>query len=49
MKQEGVQRDHYWLNDHWQDAILIGMTEDDYRFIAKPKLEALIRSMGRGQ
>jgi RimJ/RimL family protein N-acetyltransferase len=48
MKEEGRQRDHYFLNGHWQDAILIGMLEDEYRTIAKPKIESLIRSMSRG-
>jgi RimJ/RimL family protein N-acetyltransferase len=48
MKEEGRQRDHYFLNGHWQDAILIGMLEDEYRTIAKPRIEALIRSMSRG-
>jgi RimJ/RimL family protein N-acetyltransferase len=48
MKEEGRQRDHYFLNGHWQDAILIGMLEDEYRTFTKPKIEALIRSMSRG-
>jgi RimJ/RimL family protein N-acetyltransferase len=48
MKEEGRQRDHYFINGHYQDAILIGMLEDEYRTIAKPRIEALIRSMSRG-
>lgn len=31
MSVEGRLRDHYFLNGHWQDAIMIGMLEGEYR------------------
>jgi RimJ/RimL family protein N-acetyltransferase len=48
MKEEGRLREHYFLNGTWQDAVMVGMLEEEYRTKALPKLEALIRSMGRG-
>jgi RimJ/RimL family protein N-acetyltransferase len=42
MREEGRLREHYWLNGKWQDAILIGMLESEYRTVALPKLNALL-------
>jgi RimJ/RimL family protein N-acetyltransferase len=42
MHEEGRLRDHYFLNGGWQDAIMIGMLEGEYRATALPKLNALI-------
>lgn len=47
-KEEARLPRHYFLNGRWQDAIFIGLTEETYRTVTKPKLEALIRSMSRG-
>jgi RimJ/RimL family protein N-acetyltransferase len=44
MKEEGRLRDHYFLDGHWQDAVLMGLTEDDYREVALPKLTAFIEA-----
>jgi RimJ/RimL family protein N-acetyltransferase len=48
MKEEGRLRQHYFVNEKWQDAVIVGLLEDEYRTIAKPKIESLIRSMSRG-
>ena len=42
MKEEGRQKDHYWLNGHWQDGVIVGLTEDDYRTVTIPRLQSLI-------
>jgi RimJ/RimL family protein N-acetyltransferase len=42
MKVEGTLRDHYWLNGRFQDAIFMGLTEQDYRTTTIPRLRFLI-------
>jgi len=42
MKEEGRQRRHYFINGHFQDAVLFGMLEDEYRSQALPRMNALI-------
>lgn len=42
MREEGRLRDHYFLNGKYQDAIMIGMLESEYRTVALPKLNALL-------
>jgi RimJ/RimL family protein N-acetyltransferase len=42
MKEEGRQKDHYFLNGHWQDGVIVGLTEDDYRTVTIPRLQSLI-------
>jgi hypothetical protein len=42
MKVEGTLRDHYWLNERFQDAIFMGLTEQDYREVTVPRLQFLI-------
>ena len=42
MKEEGRLRDHYFLAGHFQDAICLGMLEDEYRHVALPRMMALI-------
>jgi diamine N-acetyltransferase len=46
MTEEGRQRDHYFLNGRWHDAVLVGMLEDEYRTIALPKLNRMIEMLG---
>jgi RimJ/RimL family protein N-acetyltransferase len=48
-KEEARLPRHYFINDKWQDAIFIGLTEETYRAVTKPKLESLIRSMSHGR
>jgi RimJ/RimL family protein N-acetyltransferase len=38
----GRLKDHYFLDGHWQDAVLFEMTEDIYRNITLPRLRGLI-------
>jgi diamine N-acetyltransferase len=42
MKEEGRLRNHYFINDHFQDAICMGLLEDEYRRISLPRMCALI-------
>jgi RimJ/RimL family protein N-acetyltransferase len=42
MREEGRQKDHYYLDGHWQDGVLVGLAEEDYRAITIPRLRALI-------
>ena len=44
MKEEGRLRDHYLIDDAYQDGICLGMTEDEYRTVALPRMTALIRA-----
>lgn len=47
MKEEGRLRDHYFINNHFQDAICLGLLEDEYRRITLPRMRALVAA-GRG-
>lgn len=42
MTQEGRLRDHYFINDHFQDAVFFGLLESDYRRIAIPRLKSMV-------
>ena len=42
MKEEGRLRRHYFINNHFQDAICMGLLEDEYRRISLPRMRALI-------
>jgi RimJ/RimL family protein N-acetyltransferase len=42
MVKEGVLRSHYFINGHFQDAIVLGLLENEYRAKALPRLNALI-------
>lgn len=42
MKEEGRLRKHYFINGHFQDAVLFGMLEEEYRSQALPRMNALI-------
>jgi diamine N-acetyltransferase len=43
MKEEGRMREHYFINGKFQDAILLGLLEDEYRNESLPRMNALIR------
>lgn len=43
MQEEGRLRRHYFLDGHFQDAVCLGMLEDEYRTTALPRMNALIR------
>jgi diamine N-acetyltransferase len=42
MKEEGRLRHHYRLNGAYQDAVCLGILVDEYRALARPRMEALI-------
>jgi diamine N-acetyltransferase len=41
MKEEGRLRDHYYINNHFQDAICLGLLEDEYRRVTLPRMRIL--------
>lgn len=43
MKEEGRMREHHLINGKFQDAIILGLLEDEYRQDALPRMNALIR------
>ena len=44
MQEEGRLRRHYLLGGAFQDAIYLGLLEDEYRTTTLPRMNALIRS-----
>jgi RimJ/RimL family protein N-acetyltransferase len=42
MREEGRLRRHYFINGHFQDAVMFGMLVDEYRSTALPRMNALI-------
>lgn len=43
MKEEGRMRQHHFLNGKYQDAIILGLLDDEYRAEALPRMNALIK------
>ncbi|MBU3616732.1 GNAT family N-acetyltransferase [Polynucleobacter sp. JS-Polo-80-F4] len=44
MKEEGVLRQHYFINNEWQDAIALGLLDGEYFEEALPKMNRLINA-----
>jgi RimJ/RimL family protein N-acetyltransferase len=42
MREEGRLRNHYYINGHFQDAVMFGMLVDEYRNTALPRMNSLI-------
>lgn len=42
MKEEGRMRQHYFIDGHFQDAVMVGILESEYRSVALPRLKAMI-------
>ena len=42
LKEEGRLRDHYFINGEWQDAVCLGMLEDEYRSVCVQRVQALL-------
>lgn len=42
MREEGRLRSHYFLNGKFQDAVCMGLLEDEYRRVTLPRMRALI-------
>lgn len=49
MTEEGRLRNHFFLNGRFQDAVLFGMLAEEYREMAKPKMEAFIKAARNGK
>lgn len=43
MKEEGRMRRHHYLNGRFQDAIVLGLLEEEYREVSIPRMNALIK------
>jgi RimJ/RimL family protein N-acetyltransferase len=48
MKEEGRMREHHFINGKFQDAIILGLLEDEYRNESLPRMNALIRVAAKG-
>jgi diamine N-acetyltransferase len=44
MKEEGTLRQHYFINNEWQDAIVLGLLDYEYYEHALPKMNRLINA-----
>lgn len=44
MKEEGVLRQHYFINNEWQDAIVLGLLDSEYFEDALPKMNRFINA-----
>ena len=47
MKEEGRLRNHYFIEDKWQDAICLGLLVNEYRNYSIPRMNALIAAAHR--
>lgn len=44
MQEEGRLRRHYFLGGRFQDAVCLGLLEDEYRRLALPRMNAFLRA-----
>ena len=44
MKEEGRMRSHYFIDEKWQDAVVLGLLADEARTYSIPRMNALIAS-----
>ena len=44
MREEGALRQHYFINNEWQDAIVLGLLDNEYYEYALPKMNRLINA-----
>lgn len=42
MKEEGRLRRHYFINGRFQDAVCLGLLEEEYRSVTLPRIRALL-------
>lgn len=47
MREEGRLREHYFIGGRFQDAVCLGMMEDEYRTVALPRMRGLIGRSSR--
>jgi RimJ/RimL family protein N-acetyltransferase len=45
MSEEGRLREHYFINGHFQDAVMFGLLEADYRRTAQHRLKGMIAAV----
>ena len=43
MSQEGVMRKHYYINEKFQDAIMLGILKEEFYSKALPKMKLMLR------
>lgn len=44
MREEGALRQHYFINNEWQDAIVLGLLDNEYYEYSLPKMNRLINA-----
>ena len=49
MTEEGRQRNHFFINGKFQDAVLVGMLAEEYRAKARHKMEVFIEAARKGK
>jgi RimJ/RimL family protein N-acetyltransferase len=42
MTEEGRLRRHYFINGHYQDAILLGLLSEEYDRVTRPRMRVLM-------
>lgn len=47
MKEEGRLRQHYFINEKWQDAVCLGILKPEFETEAEPKMLSLIAAARR--
>lgn len=47
MREEGRMREHHFLAGKFQDAVIVGMLEEEFRIDAMPRMDALIAMADR--
>ena len=47
MKEEGRLRRHYFIDGHFQDALVMGLLAEEYRTVSLPRMNALIAAARR--
>ena len=48
MREEGRMRRHYHINGLWQDAVMVGLLEEEYRTVTVPRIRSLIAMTDKG-
>jgi len=43
MKEEGRLRQHYFIDGSWQDAVCLGLLEEEYRSVSLPRMAVLMK------
>ncbi|RYE38079.1 MAG: N-acetyltransferase [Hyphomicrobiales bacterium] len=46
MREEGRMRNHYFIDGHFQDALMFALLVEEYHAVTLPRMEALISIAG---